>query len=318
MTLFVFIDGAEGTTGLEIRDRLADRPEFVLQTLPDDVRKDDAARRDALNACDIAILCLPDDAARDAVAMIDPEGETRIIDASSAHRVTPDWTYGFPELVGQETVAGAMRVSNPGCYPTGFIALIAPLIRAGLLPAEWPYTVHAVSGYSGGGKSLIDRFERGEPDLAFRAYGFDLAHKHGPEMKHHAGLCHGVVFSPSVGRAYRGMIVEVPLHLGAIDRNLKPEQLRMTLTEFYRESPVVKVAAAPDPAEMLLTDGVEPDDGMTLHVFANTGGYHARLVARFDNLGKGASGAAVQNLNLMAGLPEHTGLNLPDYRASAA
>ena len=244
MTLSVFIDGAAGTTGLEIRERLAQRREFQLCELPDRLRKDDAARRDALNDCDFAILCLPDDAARDAVAMIDRGAHTRVIDASSAHRVAEGWTYGFPELVGRDAIASAERVSNPGCYPTGFLGLIAPLIRNGLLPADWPYTVHAVSGYSGGGKALIERFERGEPELAFRAYGFDLAHKHRAEMKHHGGLAHGVIFSPSVIRAYRGMTVEVPLHLGAIERTLSSDRLHAALAEFYEGASVVSVVPA--------------------------------------------------------------------------
>lgn len=176
MTASVFIDGAVGTTGLEIAERLAGRSEFSLITLPEDRRKDDAARAEALNAADFVILCLPDDASRAAVGMID-NARTRVIDASSAHRVADGWTYGFPEVVGRDTVAAATRVSNPGCYPTGFIALIAPLVRAGLLPADWPYTCHAVSGYSGGGKVLIARFEE-DRDIAFRDYGLALGHKH--------------------------------------------------------------------------------------------------------------------------------------------
>ncbi len=309
MTRRVFVDGAAGTTGLEIRERLGDRSEFELIVLPVDRRKDPAARRDALNSCDIAILCLPDDAAREAVAMIDSAGGTRVIDASSAHRVDPHWTYGFPELVGVKAIAEARLVSNPGCYPTGFLALVAPLVRAGLLPADWPYTVHAVSGYSGGGKALIERFGD-SPDLAYRAYGFDLAHKHRAEMKRHAGLTHGVVFSPAVIRAYRGMMVEVPLHLGAIDETLTPDRLRDGLSDHYAGSPVVAVGRSDDMEEMLLQDGARPADGMALYVFGNAGGDQARLVARLDNLGKGAGGAAVQNLNIMASLPQETGLHL--------
>jgi len=306
----VFIDGAAGTTGLEIHERLAGRAEFELLTLPEDRRKDDAARREALNEADFAILCLPDDAAREAVAMIDPVSGTRLIDASSAHRVADGWTYGFPELVGREQVANAARVSNPGCYPTGFLALVAPLVRGGMLPAAWPFTINAVSGYSGGGKALIERF-RSDPDLALRFYALDLAHKHRAEMQLHAGLKHGVIFAPSVVRAYRGMLVEVPLHLGAIDPQLSAEDLLGALRDHYAGSSIVTVCGDRDMDELLLGENEPPTDAMQLHVFGNAEGYHARLIARLDNLGKGAGGAAVQNLNLMAGLPETEGLRLP-------
>ena len=214
MTATLFIDGASGTTGLEIRERLSDRSEFGMMTIDPARRKNADARAEALNAADFVILCLPDDAAREAVALIE-NPQTRVIDASSAHRVADGWTYGFPEL-GFD-VTGAMRVSNPGCYPTGFLALVAPLVRAGLLPADWPFTVNAVSGYSGGGKALIERVDA-TPTLAFRDYGFDLAHKHVPEMQRHAGLTHAPVFAPMVARAFRGMVVEVPLPLTAIPR----------------------------------------------------------------------------------------------------
>lgn len=308
MALRVFIDGAAGTTGLEINDRLAGRAEFELIVLDDAHRKDPAARQDALHAADFAVLCLHDDAAREAVELAQGS-KVRLIDASTAHRVAPGWVYGFPELVGAEAVANARLVSNPGCYPTGFLALVAPLVRAGLLPADWPYTVNAVSGYSGGGKALIERFEA-DPDIAFRAYGLDLAHKHLPEMQQHAGLAHPVIFAPAVVPAYRGMVVEVPLHLGAIDSALTPDRLRAALSAFYTDSPVVRVREGAAPAELLLRASAAPWDGMDLHVFGNAGGYHARLVAVLDNLGKGASGAAVQSLNLMAGLPQETGLAL--------
>jgi N-acetyl-gamma-glutamyl-phosphate reductase len=304
----LFIDGAAGTTGIEIRDRLAGRDEFELIILGDEDRKSDIARKDALHAADIAILCLPDDAARAAVQLAEGSN-TRIIDASSAHRVAEGWTYGFPELVGKDAVANAKLVSNPGCYPTGFLALVAPLIRAGLLPADWPYTVNAVSGYSGGGKALIERFEA-EPDIGFRTYGLDMAHKHQPEMKHHAGLAHGVIFAPSVVRAYRGMLVEVPLHLGAIDANLTPNHLFSALSEFYAGSPVITVRNGADASELLIEENAPPSDKMQLFVFGNEGGYHARLIAMLDNLGKGAGGAAIQNLNIMCGLPETSGLRI--------
>lgn len=304
----VFIDGAAGTTGLEIRERLADRSEFVLVLLDDADRKDPAKRREALNESDFAILCLPDEAAMEAVAMIDPASKTRVIDASSAHRVADGWTYGFPEVVGRDAVAQSKRVSNPGCYPTGFLGLVAPLVGRGLLPADWPFTCNAVSGYSGGGKALIERFERSEPELAFRTYGLSLEHKHRAEIKRHAGLKHGVIFAPSVVPAYRGMLVEVPLHLGAMTPQVTSDRLDAALREIYADCPLVHVAEAPSDGELILHRQEAGYDGMELFVFGNEGGWNARLVARLDNLGKGASGSAVQNLNLMAGLDETTGL----------
>ena len=307
MTYSVFIDGAAGTTGLEIADRLAGRPEFALITLDDARRKDPAARRDALHAADFAVLCLHDDAAIEA-AQLAEGSKVRIIDASSAHRVAPGWTYGFPEISGRAGVANAARVSNPGCYPTGFIALLAPLVRSGLLPADWPYTVNAVSGYSGGGKALIERFE-GDPAIAFRTYGLGLGHKHLPEMQAYAGLKHAPLFAPSVVPAHRGMLVEVPLPLAAMGVSASPQALRAELAAFYAGGAVVHVRDTPC-AELLLRQGAAPWDGIDLHVFASEDGTQARLVAVLDNLGKGASGAAVQNLNLMAGLDEAAGLSL--------
>jgi N-acetyl-gamma-glutamyl-phosphate reductase len=307
MTRTVFIDGAVGTTGLEIAERLSGRGEFSLIALPEDRRKDDAARAEALNAADFVILCLPDEAAKAAVAMID-NPDTRVIDASSAHRVAPGWTYGFPEVVGREAVAAAARVSNPGCYPTGFIALLAPLVKAGLLPADWPYTVNAVSGYSGGGKALIARFED-DSDIAFRDYGLGMGHKHVPEMTKLVGLTHAPVFAPAVIPAHRGMIVEVPLPIAAMPGAAAPQALRTCLAAAYAGSKVVTVHDdAPD--ELLLRGSMQPSDRLDLYVFGARDGSQARLVATLDNLGKGASGAAVQNLNLMAGLDETAGLAL--------
>ncbi|MEG3597607.1 MAG: N-acetyl-gamma-glutamyl-phosphate reductase, partial [Pseudomonadota bacterium] len=259
MTHKVFIDGAAGTTGIEIADRLAGRSEFEILRLDEQQRKDLAARREALNAADIAILCLPDDAAREAVELIDPAGGTRVIDASSAHRTSEGWCYGFPELVGRERVADARRVSNPGCYPTGFLALVAPLVKAGLLPADWPFTVNAVSGFSGGGKPLIERF-RSEGAPAFRAYGYDLAHKHLPEMQAHAGLDHPVIFAPSVVPAYRGMLVEVPLHLGAMVATPHADDLRAALADFYADARLVKVHGSAPVGELLLETDAEATD----------------------------------------------------------
>jgi len=309
MTKTVFIDGAVGTTGLEIADRLAGREEFAMVRLPDEKRKDLAARREAINDSDFVILCLPDDAAREAVALVDND-RTRIIDASTAHRTADGWAYGFAEFRdGQrDAIANARFVSNPGCYPTGFLALIAPLIAKGLLPADWPYVMNAVSGYSGGGKALIERFAQ-EPDLGFRSYGLNFDHKHLPEMKTYAGLTHDVIFAPAVIRAFRGMLVDIPLHLGAMG-SVRAEQLLEELGSFYADSKIVSVQGRGDLSELLISENDAPTDRLELFVCGNAEGYHARLIARLDNLGKGASGAAVQNLNIMAGLDETAGLQL--------
>lgn len=307
MATRIFIDGAAGTTGLEIRDRLLGRAEFELLVLDDAQRKDEGARREALHEADVAILCLPDDAARDAVALAHGS-DTRIIDASSAHRVADGWTYGFPELIGHDSVANAQFVSNPGCYPTGFLALVAPLVRAGLLPADWPYTVNAVSGYSGGGNALIDRFHN-HPGIAYRTYGLALGHKHLAEMQSYAGLAHAPVFSPAVVSAHRGMVVDVPLPLAAIARAARPEQFSECLADCYTDSAVVAVCTG-NPDELLLQKNAKAGDALELYVCASADGTQVRLIARLDNLGKGASGAAIQNLNIMCGLPETSGLRL--------
>ena len=308
MTHTVFIDGAVGTTGLEIAERLAGRNEFSLIRLDEARRKDTAARAEALNAADFVILCLPDDAAREAVSLI-ANDRTRVIDASTAHRVAPGRVYGFPEVSGHDAVAQAARVSNPGCYSTGFIALVAPLVRAGLLPADWPYICHAVSGYSGGGKALIERFE-GDRDIAWRGYALTLGHKHVPEMQVHCGLSVAPLFSPAVIPAHRGMVVEVPLPLGAMAGAASPDALRAALRDFYAGSPVVVMGETPPDGEMLLRAADGGDDRIELFVFASADASQARLIARLDNLGKGASGACVQNLNIMAGLPETAGLRI--------
>lgn len=307
----VFIDGAVGTTGLEIRDRLTGRAEIDLMTLADADRKDAAARRTMLNDADFVILCLPDDAARESVAMI-ANPRTRVIDASTAHRTADGWTYGFPELEPGQTaeIAAAARVSNPGCYPTGFLALVRPLVRAGLIPHDWPLSVNAVSGYSGGGRSMIEEFEGpGAADApAWRGYAMGVAHKHVPEMQRHARLAHPPIFTPSVARTYRGMVVEVPVPLHALPRRPAVEACEDALRLAYRDSAVVRVVTS-DAA----TVAIEADAGtdrLTLHVFGNSESGQARLVATLDNLGKGAAGAAVENLNIMAGFDPAAGLVL--------
>jgi N-acetyl-gamma-glutamyl-phosphate reductase len=311
----IFIDGAVGTTGLEIRERLAGRPELSLMVLPETERKDPAARKAALNAADVVILCLPDEAAKEAVALIDNPA-VRVIDASSAHRVADGWAYGFAELDsdGYAKIAAARRVSNPGCWPTGFLAIVRPLVRAGILPADFPVSVSGVSGYSGGGKSMIAEFEdktgAGYTETVSRIYGLNLSHKHLPEMQKHSGLSHPPVFQPSVGRFYRGMLVEVPLQLWALPGKPSPRDIHAALVKAYADRPLVKVASLEDAAAAKTLDAeiLAGTNGLTLYVFGNEKTAQARVVAVFDNLGKGASGAAVQNLNIMLGLPETTGL----------
>ena len=335
MVAKVFIDGAVGTTGLEIRERLEGRREFSLVRLSDADRKDAGARTSALNDADIVILCLPDEAARDAVAMIDNPA-VRVIDASSAHRAATDWVYGFPELEKDQRakIAAAKRVSNPGCWPTGFLALVRPLVRAGIVPTDFPLTVTGVSGYSGGGKSMIEEFETKESpryvDTVVRTYALTLSHKHLPEMRAHSGLAHPPVFSPNVGRFYRGMIVEVPIQLWALPAKPNVFDLYRAIADSYRGEKLVEVADLAQ-VDMLMTarkaaqtgqmpppvsalpqtidaEMLKLTNGMKLFVLGNDKTQQARLIAVFDNLGKGASGAAVQNLNIMCGLPETAGL----------
>jgi N-acetyl-gamma-glutamyl-phosphate reductase len=311
----IFIDGAAGTTGLEIRERLSGRSELSLITLPEAARKDMAARRDALNAADIVILCLPDEAAREAVALIDNPA-VRVIDASSAHRVADGWTYGFPELEpdGYARIAAAKRVSNPGCWATGFLAILRPLVRAGLVPPDFPVTANGVSGYSGGGKSMIAEFQDKSAadytETVSRIYGLNLTHKHLPEMTRHAGLAHPPLFEPGVGRFYRGMLVEVPLQLWALPGAPAPRDIHAALVKAYPDRPLVTVASMEDAGAVKTLDAeiLAGANGLTLYVFGNEKAGQARIVAALDNLGKGASGAAVQNLNIMLGLPETTGL----------
>jgi len=314
MTHTIFIDGGVGTTGLEIVERLSGRPELTVFTLDEDRRKDAAARKDALNAADIVILCLPDDAAREAVALIE-NSSTRVIDASTAHRVADGWTYGFAELEPghRERLAQARFVANPGCWPTGFLAVVRPLVLAGLLPADWAVTVSGASGYSGGGKSMIAEYEapQGAPS-AFRPYGLGLSHKHVPEMLRYSGLSHPPLFAPAVANAYRGMIVEVPLQLRAMPGAPSVADVHSALAAAYAGSAIVDVAPLDQSAALgqVNLEHVGATDRLALFVFGNEETGQARLVAALDNLGKGAAGAAVQNLNILAGLPETAGLRL--------
>lgn len=322
----IFIDGEAGTTGLQIRDRLAQRSDLEILSIDPARRKDADARAELLNAADAVVLCLPDDASREAVSMIS-SNSVKVVDASTAFRTAPGWTYGFPEMSpGQrDAVRNATRVSNPGCYPTGFIGLVRPLVTAGLIPAEFPLTVNAVSGYSGGGKGLIAEFEGAAPPAgtndSFRAYGYNLAHKHLPEMQIHTGIAHHPVFAPSVGRYAQGMLVEVPLQLWAMPGKPSPADLHVALEAAYAGEAFVEVASGAECAELQKTragaggyvQALDPQalngtNKMRLYVFGNADGSQARLVAILDNLGKGASGAAVQSLNLMLGLAEGAGL----------
>lgn len=317
MTPKVFIDGEVGTAGLQISQRLVGRGEIELVSLPENLRKDPAARRDALNNCDIAILCLPDDAARDAVAMIDGGSAARVIDASTAHRVAEGWEYGFPEMTSDQSgrIADAKFVTNPGCYATGAVALIRPLVAAGLLPADHPVSVNAVSGYSGGGKALIARIEDKAGgdliDAAYFAYGLGLQHKHVPEMRVHAKLDHAPLFVPSVGRFRQGMIVEVPLQLWALPGAPSVDDIKDALVGHYRDAAFVTVAddaLAAKRSALLDPEELNDTNDLRLFVFGNQDRGQVVLAAQLDNLGKGASGQAVQNLNVMLGLDETAGL----------
>ncbi len=311
----VFVDGQEGTTGLEIYERLAGRADLELLRIAPDKRKDAEARRALLNACDVAFLCLPDVAAREAVALV-TNPAVRIIDASTAYRTDPAWVYGFPELDprSRAAVRGARRISVPGCYATGFVALVRPLIAAGVLAPDTPITCHAISGYSGGGKKLIAAYEgpdrTGDALKAPRPYALGLQHKHLPEMRTHAGLRDEPVFSPVVADFYRGMVVAVPLPVGLLARRLAPTEVREALAAHYAGERFVQVLPfdneANAPGGFFDPTACNRTNRLDLGVFGRP--EQMLLMARLDNLGKGASGAAVQCMNLVLGVDEGTGL----------
>ncbi|KKX34307.1 N-acetyl-gamma-glutamyl-phosphate reductase [Rhizobium sp. LC145] len=307
MTAKIFIDGEHGTTGLQIRTRMAGRRDVELLSIPEAERRNAAMREDLLNSADIAILCLPDDASKEAVSMLAGNNKVRVIDTSTAFRVDPAWAYGFAEMdkAQADKIKSARHVANPGCYPTGAIALIRPLRVTGILPDGYPVTVNAVSGYTGGGKQMIAQMEDRSREDAISAnnflYGLPLKHKHVPEMKIHGQLDRAPLFSPSVGRFAQGMIVQVPLFLDDLKEGTTIEGIHKALAEHYAGQDIVTVVPLEESKALPRVDAEElvNTDGMKLFVFGTPGGAHVNLVALLDNLGKGASGAAVQNMDLM-------------------
>jgi len=304
----IFIDGEAGTTGLEIRRRVAEIGGLAVKPIAPEKRKDPIARLAIMREVDLVVLCLPDEAAKEAVALIDSLGANapKIVDASTAHRIADGWVYGFPEMDAAQTqaVRKARRVSNPGCYPTAAIALVRPLVEAGLLPADYPLTIKAVSGYSGGGRSMIEAYEAGTAP-AFELYGLGFEHKHLPELQKFAKLTRRPIFIPSVGNYRQGMLVSVPLHLDTLPGKPGARDLEAALEKHYAGAKLVKVLPAGDAAskdKRLEPQALNGTDAMELRVYASEKHAQAVLVARLDNLGKGASGAAVQSIGLMLGV----------------
>jgi N-acetyl-gamma-glutamyl-phosphate reductase len=305
----IFIDGEAGTTGLEIRRMAEAVSGLEVRSVAPASRKDPRARLAIMRQVDLVVLCLPDAAAKEAVALIDslPDGGPRIVDGSTAHRVAEGWVYGFPELSKDQAAAvrAARRVSNPGCYPTGGIALVRPLVEAGLLPADYPLSVNAVSGYSGGGRSMIETYAAGSAP-AFELYGLGLEHKHVPELMAYAKLTRRPLFVPSVGNFRQGMLVSVPLHLDTLPGKPSAGDLEAALAAYYAGAAGVTVLPAGDPAsqgQRLEPEGLNGSNALELRVFSNAKYRQAVLVARLDNLGKGAAGQALQNIGLMLGVP---------------
>lgn len=308
----IYIDGREGTTGLQIYDRLARREDLALLVIKEEKRKDTAERKRLMNEADIVFLCLPDDAAREAVGLVE-NPDTRIIDASTAHRVAPGWDYGFPELSKERraAIASSKRVANPGCHATGFLSVCAPLVTMGILPKDYPVTCYSLTGYSGGGKKMIAEYEaaeKGEGLYSPRIYGLSLQHKHLPEMHRLSGLTFAPVFNPVVDDYYKGMATTILLHSRLLRGTPSAVDLREALAEFYAGQALINVVPFGENDSLLAANKLAGLDTLEINVCGN--GEQTMLTSRFDNLGKGASGAAVQNMNLMLGFPETAGLNL--------
>ena len=306
----VFIDGKEGTTGLQIYDRLSARDDITLITLSDEKRKDIDARRECLNSADVSFLCLPDKAAIEAAGLV-TNPNAKIIDASTAHRTNPDWVYGFPELSKERRaqIASCKRLANPGCHATGFISIVAPLVKGGIAPADYPFVAHSLTGYSGGGKKTIAQYNDENRDIersSPREYALGLSHKHLPEMVRECGLSQAPLFNPIICDFYSGMCVTVPLFTNLLNKKMTVESLRSYFAEYYAEQKLVKVATEEEVPSFLASNALTGTNGLKIYVSGND--ERIFIASVFDNLGKGASGAAVQNMNIMFGLDECTSL----------